>query len=211
MNLRYPNITALSEKEQLVQIKSFLHQLVDQLNYAMPGEISGEGASAKTYEVQGEEMSYFELRSLIIQEMQNLDALFNKLSGTYVPTSGWTPGMHLGTDENGNVIAVEGVENVEEAINQALEQAKASGEFDGPPGPQGIGIKNTRIDNTGVLWITYSNDVTVNLGKVIWEGNVNTNALAEQAAEKIEITMDDKGDLYYEVITDENTNNEVEE
>jgi flagellar hook protein FlgE len=206
MNLRYPNITALSEKEQLAQIKSFLHQLVDQLNYALPN--AGDGASAKTYEVQGEEMSYFELRSLIIQEMQNLDALFNKLSGTYVPTSGWTHGMHLGTDENGNVIAVEGVENVEEAINQALEQAKASGEFDGP---QGIGITNVRIDNTGVMWITYSNDVTVNLGKVIWEGNVNTNALAEQAAEKIAITMDDNGDLYYEVITDGNTNNEVEE
>ena len=33
MNFRYPNISGKSEKEELTQIKSYLHQLVDQLNY----------------------------------------------------------------------------------------------------------------------------------------------------------------------------------
>ena len=38
MNVPYPHITGSAE-EQLAQIKSFLRQLVDQLNYELPGEI----------------------------------------------------------------------------------------------------------------------------------------------------------------------------
>lgn len=34
MNFRYPNITGSSDKEQLEQMKRYLRQLVDQLNYA---------------------------------------------------------------------------------------------------------------------------------------------------------------------------------
>lgn len=34
MNFRYPNITGGSDKEQLEQMKRYLRQLVDQLNYA---------------------------------------------------------------------------------------------------------------------------------------------------------------------------------
>lgn len=34
MDFRYPNITGKSEKEQLEQMKRYLRQLVDQLNYA---------------------------------------------------------------------------------------------------------------------------------------------------------------------------------
>ena len=34
INFRYPSITGASEKEQLAQMRSYLHQLVDQLNYA---------------------------------------------------------------------------------------------------------------------------------------------------------------------------------
>ena len=54
VDIRYPNISGLSEKEQISQIKSYLHQLVDQLNYAFP--TLGNGGS--TYEVQGEQVSY---------------------------------------------------------------------------------------------------------------------------------------------------------
>lgn len=35
IDLRYPNITGSTEKEQLVQVKSYLHQLVEQLNWAL--------------------------------------------------------------------------------------------------------------------------------------------------------------------------------
>jgi hypothetical protein len=77
LNLRFPNITASTEKEQLVQIKSFLHQLVQELNYALP--TISEGASAQTIEVQGGEMSYYELRSLIISTTQSLKEQYEKL------------------------------------------------------------------------------------------------------------------------------------
>ena len=33
-HFRLPNITGASEKEQLQQIKSYLYQLIDQLNWA---------------------------------------------------------------------------------------------------------------------------------------------------------------------------------
>lgn len=86
INIRYPNITAESEKEQLTQVKSYLHQLVDQLNYALPtigtGEKqteSTESASSKTYEVQGGDVSYYEFRSLIVQELQKVEDLIDEI------------------------------------------------------------------------------------------------------------------------------------
>ena len=72
VNLRYPNITGRSEKEQITQIRSYLHQLVDHLNYAMPNTGTASGStqeSTQTYDKQGTEISYYELRSLIIQEL----------------------------------------------------------------------------------------------------------------------------------------------
>ena len=116
VNLRYPNITGSTEKEQLTQIKSYLHQLVEQLNYALP--TAGGSASSQSYQVQGAEVSYYELRSLIIQELQQVEKLFDQLSqkmqSEYVSD-----------------------EEVPQLINNALEQAKESGEFDGPQGPKG--------------------------------------------------------------------------
>lgn len=35
MNIRYPNITGKTEAEQIAQMKSWLIQLVDQLNWAL--------------------------------------------------------------------------------------------------------------------------------------------------------------------------------
>lgn len=131
VNIRFPNITALTEKEQITQIKSYLHQLVEQLNYAFPTLGTGDG-SAQAYssqEVQGEEISYYELRSLIIQQLQEIDTMFDQLS---------------------QKMQSEYVSDAElpQAINTALAQAKESGEFDGPQGPQGEqGIQGERGEN----------------------------------------------------------------
>ena len=46
VNFRYPNISGATEREQIAQIKSYLHQLVEQLNYAVPSLGSGD---AQTY------------------------------------------------------------------------------------------------------------------------------------------------------------------
>ena len=80
INIRYPSITALSEKEQLAQVKSYLHQLVDQLNYALPTLGTGDGQkNENTYEVQGSEVSYYEFRSLLAQEIQKVENLIDKV------------------------------------------------------------------------------------------------------------------------------------
>lgn len=113
VNIRYPNITGRSEKEQLTQIKSYLHQLVDNLNYALPNlGTGGSTASTSTTQVQGGELSYYELRSLIIQEIQKLDTMFEQLS------------QKVETD-------------VDEAVETSLREAKESGEFDGKDGQPG--------------------------------------------------------------------------
>ena len=81
VSIRYPNISGFSEKEQIAQIKSYLHQLVEQLNYAFPKLGTGATAtSTDTHEVQGEEISYYDLKSLVIQELQKVEGLFDKLS-----------------------------------------------------------------------------------------------------------------------------------
>lgn len=78
VNIRYPNITGGTEREQLSQVKSYLYQLVEQLNYALPtiGTVDGstQSASSGTHEVQGGELSYYELKSLIVHELQQIDA-----------------------------------------------------------------------------------------------------------------------------------------
>ncbi len=109
VNLRYPNITARSEKEQIAQIKSYLHQLVDHMNHAMPNTGTGSGStqteSTQTYEKQGTEISYYELRSLILQELQEVQKMVDQLEAKYVKNSGWPADRYMVTNANGNVIA----------------------------------------------------------------------------------------------------------
>lgn len=162
VNLRYPNITAGTEREQISQIKSYLHQLVEQLNFALP---SMSGSGAQTFEVQGAEMSYYDLRSLIMQELHEVQTTFDQLTKRfetdYVKNSGWEAGMHLATDDDGIVVAVDNGEEVNEAVSKALEEAKGQGGF-----------------------------VT----------DEEKAAIASQAASKISFTLDEEGNLYYEVL-----------
>jgi hypothetical protein len=121
VNIRYPNITGQSEREQITQIKSYLHQLVEQLNYALPTIGSGDGTaqptdtkSTVTHEVQGSDVSYYEFRSLIIQELQKVENLIDELeqardNGEFNGTDGKdgvdgkTPNIAFTMDEYGNL------------------------------------------------------------------------------------------------------------
>jgi hypothetical protein len=159
VNIRYPNITGVTEKEQITQIKSYLHQLVEHLNIALPnigtGEVKEQASSSKTVEVQGGEMSYYELRSLIIQDLQKVENLFDQLTKKVYS-------------------------DVDIAVTTSLQEAKDSGEFDGPqgiPGDDGY---------TPVKGKDYFTEAEV-------------TAVAKQAAGNILFTMDDAGNLYYEV------------
>ena len=115
INIRYPNITGLSDREQLVQVKGYLYQLVDQLNYALP--TIGAGVEKKvatsqeegSHTVQGGDVSYYELRSLIVQQLQKVDRAIDQLekdkeSGKF---DGKTPekGVDYFTPEDVNAIA----------------------------------------------------------------------------------------------------------
>lgn len=143
VNIRYPNITATTEKEQVAQIKSYLHQLVENLNYAlsMLGKSGGsvedtststtKTASTGTVEVQGGEMSYYELRTLIIQGLQKVNDLFDQLY-------------------------------------RELEEDKANGEF------------------TPVKGVDYFTEEEI-------------KSVAKDAADRILFTLDENGDLWYEV------------
>ena len=83
MNIRLPNITASSEREQLMQVKSYLLQLAQELNWALAtieaGTSAGNTAAKKQSSgsaVTKEDLttSYNELRSLIIKSANTVSA-----------------------------------------------------------------------------------------------------------------------------------------
>lgn len=100
LNLRLPNINGLSEKEQLAQIRSYLHQLVGELEFAF----STLGTSSDSIVIQSKQGSSPEssanmsgsamfsvLKPLIIKSADIVDAYYDKISrkleGVYVAQS----------------------------------------------------------------------------------------------------------------------------
>lgn len=81
INIRLPNITAGTEREQLIQVKSYLHQLAQELNWALQtieaGNSTPKSAKKTTDDVvtQAElKTSYNDLRSLIIKSASTVSA-----------------------------------------------------------------------------------------------------------------------------------------
>lgn len=87
MNIRYPSISGATDREQLTQIKSYLYQLVGQLNYALSFVTGGDGAQEASvgsngsdpYEVRSGEVQYSDLRALLAQELQRAENLINQI------------------------------------------------------------------------------------------------------------------------------------
>lgn len=84
MNIRFPNITAASEAEQINQIKSYLHQLVEQLNWALSVLEAGAGSvntsgTALDYGDISEE-TFYELKSLLTQATDNLNTYYDRIN-----------------------------------------------------------------------------------------------------------------------------------
>lgn len=98
-DIRYPNITGLSEKEQLTQLKSYMHQLVDQLNWAFNSidTSSGNGStSTPRYVVapggkMDAQASFNAIKGLIIKSADIVNAYYeeinSRLEGAYVAES----------------------------------------------------------------------------------------------------------------------------
>lgn len=98
-DFRYPKITGLSEKEQLTQLKSYMHQLVDQLNWAFNSidTSSGNGStSTPRYVVapggkMDAQASFNAIKGLIIKSADIVNAYYeeinSRLEGAYVAES----------------------------------------------------------------------------------------------------------------------------
>ena len=71
IDIRYPNITGVTEREQLAQIKSYLHQLVEQLNYAF--------ATANVGSVGDSSSTYGDLNNLVMSESQRINSRINQI------------------------------------------------------------------------------------------------------------------------------------
>lgn len=90
INIRLPNITAPTEKEQLIQVKSYLHQLVGELNWALSSMESGNSNTAAKKTTSGstvtkEELntSFNDLKSLIVKSAGTVSAYIEAAEERY--------------------------------------------------------------------------------------------------------------------------------
>lgn len=100
IDFRFPNITAKDEAGQLIQMRSYLHQLVEQLNYAMKTVESGSSGavayqSKATAAAAGEDAkaqaTFNSIKSLIIKSADIVNSYYEtinaRLKGIYVAES----------------------------------------------------------------------------------------------------------------------------
>ena len=100
IDLRYPNITGKTEAEQMVQVKSYLHQLVEQLNWALNTVESYQGSNASAPVVykqsenaspQEAEETFNSIKALIIKSADIVKAyettIFSDFNGKYFADS----------------------------------------------------------------------------------------------------------------------------
>lgn len=67
INIRLPNITAPTEKEQLMQVKSYLHQLVGELNWALSSIETGNSNTVAKKTASGKPVTQDAMTPLIIK------------------------------------------------------------------------------------------------------------------------------------------------
>lgn len=99
LDLRYPNITGKTDAEQVAQMRSYLHQLVDQLNWALNTVESAQGGntSAVVYQqsepstAQEAEETFNSIKALIIKSADIVKAyettIFSDFNGKYFAES----------------------------------------------------------------------------------------------------------------------------
>lgn len=98
IDIRFPNITAKDEVGQLIQVKSYLHQLVEQLNWALNTVESAQSGTVNTSVVmdkgvspQDAEFTFNSIKSLIIKSADIVKAyeetIFTDFNGKYFAES----------------------------------------------------------------------------------------------------------------------------
>ena len=98
VDLRLPNINGATEKEQLVQLKSYIYQLVEQLNWALmniettvPKASSAQSAAASSSDSGDPAATFNDVKALIIKSADIVNAYYDeinrRLEGVYVAES----------------------------------------------------------------------------------------------------------------------------
>lgn len=100
IDLRYPNITGATDKEQIGQVKNYLHQLVDQLNWALSTVETAQGGNTTPNVVfrqgveatpQDAESTFNSIKALIIKSADIVKAyettIFSDFNGKYFAES----------------------------------------------------------------------------------------------------------------------------
>lgn len=99
VELRLPNITGLSEKEQLSQIKSYLYQLTGQLQWALSNlesttqsvMVNTQKTGSNSLEKVDAEATFNSVKALIIKSAEIVEAYYEEMSksfsGEYVAQS----------------------------------------------------------------------------------------------------------------------------
>lgn len=131
VEIRLPNITASDDAGKLVQVQSYLYQLVEQLNWAMKNvvtEASALPALAKSQQLSAEDsaaqahVTFNNIKNLIIKSADIVESFYDKikirLEGLYVAKSDFgVYAEQTSQDILGNSYAIEQIfTNIQEII-----------------------------------------------------------------------------------------------
>ena len=98
VNIRLPNITGHTDAEKLMQVQSYMYQLVEQLNYALANVekeatqiVQASSAASTTTEEKDPVTSFNAIKALIIKSADIVNAYYDeintRLEGVYVAES----------------------------------------------------------------------------------------------------------------------------
>ena len=95
--IRLPSINAPTDKEKLEQIRSYLFQLANQLNWLLSGMDTAAAAAPAGQTQEDIFVLYAQLRPLLIRSADILDAYREQLKSTFAPLGEFTA-LHQAVD-----------------------------------------------------------------------------------------------------------------
>ena len=179
IDIRYPNIQGKTEAEQLVQVKSYLHQLVEQLNWALSTVESAQGGntSAVVYKqrepstAQEAEDTFNSIKALIIKSADIVKAyettIFSDFDGKYFADSDF--GTYLDetnrkVEENSKGVTetYERVQTIDSRVAGVEDEVKTTNAYIHrgllPNGEYGIEVGETNTDGAFLKYARFTAD-----------------------------------------------------
>ena len=179
IDLRYPNIQGKTEAEQLVQVKSYLHQLVEQLNWALSTVESAQGGntSAVVYKerepstAQEAQDTFNSIKALIIKSADIVKAyettIMTNFNGQYFADSDF--GTYLEqtnkkVDDNSKGVreTYERVETIHSRVAGVEDEVKTTNAYIHrgllPNGAYGIEVGETNEDGAFLKFARFTAD-----------------------------------------------------